>query len=178
MNEGIRLSLTILAILIFGGISLNLLIGLFIVPIVSTPRKLVKRIVEKMELKDGEAICDLGSGDGRILIAARKDKKIKGVGYDISPLMIIYSDFKKFINFGFRSEIDFDLENFFDVKLDKFDKLYCFLSPNILGVMKEKFDKKLKRGAIVYSYGYEIPGKKAIGNHEFQPGRTLWVYKW
>ena len=46
----------------------------------------IRRILEFAEIKQGETLCDLGCGDGRILIAAANEYSAKGIGIEIDPI--------------------------------------------------------------------------------------------
>ncbi|UZK70819.1 class I SAM-dependent methyltransferase [Sphingomonas sp. S1-29] len=52
---------------------------------VPTPPEVVEAMLDMVELKDGDVLYDLGSGDGRIPIAAVKRAKVKATGIDIDP---------------------------------------------------------------------------------------------
>ena len=59
------------------------------VPYVPTPMKTVAKMLEMAKVKPSDVIYDLGSGDGRIVIAAVRDYGArKGVGVDINPVRI------------------------------------------------------------------------------------------
>ena len=58
------------------------------VPYVQTPMLLVRRMLQLAEVTPHDLIWDLGSGDGRIVIAAAKDFGARGVGYEIDPALI------------------------------------------------------------------------------------------
>jgi hypothetical protein len=58
------------------------------VPYVQTPPLLVRRMLQLAEVTRRDVIWDLGSGDGRIVIAAAKDFGARGVGYEIDPALI------------------------------------------------------------------------------------------
>ena len=53
-------------------------------PYVVSPQEIVDRMLELADLKPGEKLYDLGSGDGRILITAVLRFKAKAVGVEIS----------------------------------------------------------------------------------------------
>lgn len=53
---------------------------------VPTPHKLVQRMLEMAEVNSNDIVYDLGSGDGRIVIAAVRDFNArKGLGIDLDP---------------------------------------------------------------------------------------------
>src|SRR5215470_15041220 len=58
------------------------------VPFVPTPIEVVDRMLELAQIKTGDVVYDLGSGDGRIIIQAAKRYGIKGVGVEIDPDLV------------------------------------------------------------------------------------------
>lgn len=58
------------------------------VPYVQTPPLLVRRMLQMAEVTARDVLWDLGSGDGRIVIAAAKDFGARGVGYEIDHSLI------------------------------------------------------------------------------------------
>ncbi|MFZ0936182.1 MAG: methyltransferase domain-containing protein [Bryobacteraceae bacterium] len=54
-------------------------------PNLPTPELIVHKMLEAGHVKPGETVYDLGSGDGRILIAAAKEFGARGVGIEILP---------------------------------------------------------------------------------------------
>src|SRR5713101_1326007 len=57
-------------------------------PYVSSPARVVDRMLELANIKPGETLYDLGCGDGRILIAAAEKYKARAVGVEISPKLV------------------------------------------------------------------------------------------
>jgi SAM-dependent methyltransferase len=60
----------------------------YIAPYVPTPQEVVDRMLELAEIKDGDVVYDLGSGDGRIVITAAARYGVKAVGFEISPGLV------------------------------------------------------------------------------------------
>lgn len=58
------------------------------VPYVQTPPRVVRRMLQMAEVTARDLLWDLGSGDGRIVIAAAKQFGARGVGYEIDPALI------------------------------------------------------------------------------------------
>ena len=56
-----------------------------IVPYVPTPQEVVDRMLELAEVKKGDVVYDLGSGDGRIVVTAAKKYGIRAIGFEIDP---------------------------------------------------------------------------------------------
>lgn len=55
------------------------------IPYVPTTPAVVDRMLELAQVKKGDVLYDLGSGDGRILIQAAKKYGVRGVGVDLDP---------------------------------------------------------------------------------------------
>ena len=55
---------------------------MYIAPYVSTPLSVVRQMLVLSELRPGELIYDLGSGDGRVVIMAVQDFGARGVGVE------------------------------------------------------------------------------------------------
>src|SRR3546814_16232086 len=53
-----------------------------------TPQSVAPRILNVAAVRAGDVVYDLGSGDGRIVIAAARDRGAQGVGIDIDPTRI------------------------------------------------------------------------------------------
>jgi len=53
------------------------------VPFVPTPPEVVSRMLELAAIKPGDVVYDVGSGDGRIVIAAAKKYGVRAVGIEI-----------------------------------------------------------------------------------------------
>ncbi len=56
-------------------------------PYVATKRNKIETIIKFANIKEGETVVDLGSGDGRLLIASA-EKGANAIGYEINPFLI------------------------------------------------------------------------------------------
>ena len=81
METGIYLSSVIIIILIIIGLLVSFFTGIFLVPLIPTPKKVRKEILDIMELKSTDILVDLGSGDGIFLIEAHLKHNVKGIIY-------------------------------------------------------------------------------------------------
>lgn len=69
-------------------LSTLLLVGQVLAPYVPTPHDVVDRMLALAGVTADDVVYDLGSGDGRILIAAARIHGARGVGLDIDPRRI------------------------------------------------------------------------------------------
>ena len=59
-----------------------------IAPFVPTPAEVVDRMLQLAEVAPGDVVYDLGSGDGRIVIAAATKYGAKAVGFEIDRALV------------------------------------------------------------------------------------------
>lgn len=59
-----------------------------VVPYVSTPPEVVRRMLALGRVDRGDTVYDLGCGDGRIVIEAARRHGARGVGIDLDPVRI------------------------------------------------------------------------------------------
>src|SRR5262245_4748508 len=57
-------------------------------PDVRTPPSVVRAMLELARVGAGDVVYDLGSGDGRIVIAAAREFGARGVGVEIDPSLV------------------------------------------------------------------------------------------
>lgn len=181
MYNGLIASTLLLIILIFFGIIVSFLINLFLVPIIMTPKKILKeisKIIAKNRIKTGKLnVYDLGSGDGRMLLALNKEIEIrKGIGIEISPILLVIAKIKTFLDLGLKPNIKYEADSLFDIDLTMSDIIYCHLSDDATEILSDKFKKELEQGTIVYSYIHKIPNRKKENKYELSNGQVLWEY--
>ena len=78
------------------GIACILLFGFtafFGAPFLPTLDNRTKDALDLLDLKPGDHLLELGSGDGRLLREAAK-RGIRSTGYELNPLLVAYSQIK------------------------------------------------------------------------------------
>src|SRR5579864_7624013 len=105
------LIIALIAVMFFAGILL------FGAPYLPTLKKQSDEIFKLLNLKPGQTLVELGSGDGRILRAAAK-RGIKAVGYELNPLLVMYA---KFRNWPHRRLAQTRLRNFWQISVEPAD---------------------------------------------------------
>ncbi|MGE5293612.1 MAG: SAM-dependent methyltransferase [Solirubrobacterales bacterium] len=61
---------------------------LVFVEFVRTPQDVTDQMLKMAHITSSDVVCDLGCGDGRILIAAAKQYGCRAIGYDLDPLRV------------------------------------------------------------------------------------------
>ena len=114
-------------------------------------------IIKKLaEAKPREKVVDLGSGNGKIVIAFAKDG-IESHGYEINPLLVWFSR-RKIKKLGLQEKAFIHGESFWKANLSEFDVVTVFTLPHIMRALVPKIKKELKPGARVAANAYGFQG--------------------
>jgi len=155
------------------GIACILLFGftvLFGAPFLPTLSNRTNDALDMLDLKPGELLLELGSGDGRLLKEAAK-RGIKSIGYELNPLLVWYSRIRLW---RYRKLAKVRMANYWQVDLPKAQGIYVFL----LQPYMQKLDKKLSQSNIapvkLVSFAFVIPNKKPAQEKQ---GMRLYIYK-
>ncbi len=132
---------------------------------VPTPDDIVEKMLELAQVKKTDAVYDLGSGDGRIVIAAAKKFGCQAVGYEIDAKLVAASR-DTVQKTGLQQLVRIEHEDIFTVELGGADVIALYLPPPLLQRLLPQF-KKLKPGARIVSHQFEIP--------DLKPAKTLTV---
>ena len=127
-------------------------------------------------MKKKKTFLDLGSGDGRLVFKVYERNKCKCLGYDISPLLVMYSNLMKNIKFPFVKDINFEIQNIYRVDISKANKIYCFLDDNSLRILRPRLEKFVKDGGVVYSYENGIKDMKGEKRIVLKNKKGLYIY--
>src|SRR4051794_36838673 len=86
-------------------------------PFVPTEESDVVRMLKLAELRDGDVVFDLGSGDGRIVLeAARRQSGVRGRGIEMDEKLVAESR-ESAQAAGLRDRVQFIQQNAFDADL-------------------------------------------------------------
>lgn len=108
------------------------------VPYVPTPPEVVSRMLEVTKVGPEDFVIDLGSGDGRIAIAAVKDFKAKGaMGVDINPERIAEANANA-REAGVSDKVEFREANLFHTDFSAASVLTMYLLPDVNVALREK----------------------------------------
>jgi cyclopropane fatty-acyl-phospholipid synthase-like methyltransferase len=110
-----------------------------------------------LELKKGEKLIDIGSGDGRIVIAAAK-KGLDSYGIEINPLLVLVA--KKRIKQQKLKNAHILLQDCWKYDISKFDYITIWGTTHMMKHLEKKLSKELKPGAKVVSNHFRFPNWK------------------
>ncbi|HWY80231.1 MAG TPA: 50S ribosomal protein L11 methyltransferase [Candidatus Sulfotelmatobacter sp.] len=113
------------------------------VPYFQTSRYRVETMVELAEIKPGEKGADLGSGDGRIVIAFAK-AGVEMHGYEIDDSLRKISE-ENIRNANLSNAFIHTLD-FWQEDLSQYDIICCYPMPTIMGRLEHKLQEELEPG--------------------------------
>jgi SAM-dependent methyltransferase len=126
---------------------------------VPTPPALVEKMLDMARVTPRDYVIDLGSGDGRnVIAAARRGASALGVEYDRQLLEIAR---KNAADAGVAGKARFVHGDMFEADISKATVLALFLLPDNLRKLKPKFEK-LRPGTRIVTNGFEIDGWKPV----------------
>jgi len=125
------------------------------VPFVPSRMEVVDVMLQLADLKSGDVLYDLGSGDGRIVIAAAQQYGIKSVGVDIDPVRIKEAE-ENARKAGVTNLAAFRENDLFQEDISKATVVTLYLSPGVNLKLRPKLLKELKPGSRVISHSYDM----------------------
>jgi SAM-dependent methyltransferase len=136
------------------------------VPDVRTPLLVVNEMLRLADVTASDVVYDLGSGDGRILIAATRDRGARGVGLEIDPALVAHST-ERARRLGLADRLDFRQQDLFEADLTPATVVTLYLSPDLNRRLRPKLLRELRPGARIVSHGFDMG--------DWVPSRTLQV---
>ncbi len=134
------------------------------IPFVPTPMDVVDKMLELAEVKKGDVVYDLGSGDGRIVIRAAKKYGVRAVGIEMDRLLLDKAR-KDAKTAGVSHLVEFRAEDAMKVDLTKATVVTLYMLPWFNEAMKPSFKKYLKPNARIVAHDFGIEG--------WQPDKTV-----
>lgn len=133
----------------------------YLAPGVWSPMTVCERMLELANLKPGETVFDLGSGDGRVLIIAAQKFGARAVGVEISENLVKRSQDRIHAE-GLAERVNVIHDDLMNVDISPADVVTIYLLRDSNDVLRPKLEMSLKPGARVVSHDYEIRGWKPV----------------
>lgn len=141
-------------------------------PFLPTLKVHVDPAFELLALKRGQSMIELGSGDGRMLIAAAQ-RGIKSVGYELNPLLFIYS---WLITRKYRKYVRVIWGNYWNKQWPKADGIFVFLLDRYMKKLDNKiiqYQAEIIKPVKLVSFAFQVPNSKPI---KTKSGLYLYIY--
>jgi len=124
-------------------------------PNVATDLEVVDAMLGMAEVRPGDFVVDLGSGDGRILIAAARSLGARGLGVDIDPARIREANANA-RDAGVTGRITFRREDLFTTPLAEADVLTLYLTAQVNLRLRPRILSQMRPGTRVVSHDFDM----------------------
>jgi SAM-dependent methyltransferase len=126
-------------------------------PFIRTPEAVVARMLELGETGPADFVIDLGSGDGRIVIAAAQRFGARGVGIDIDGRLVALSR-KNAAAAGVADKVRFIEADVLAADISQASVVTVYLLPEVLWRLQPRFLSELQPGTRIVSHEFRMTG--------------------
>ena len=150
-------------------------------PYYPTPESIVVKMLELGGLKAGEKMFDLGSGDGRIVIAAARHFHANAVGVELDKDLCRQS-LERIRELGLEKSAQIIEGDILRQDYSSADLITVYLLPNSNDKVRPLLERQLKKGTRVVAHDFEIrnwtPAKvEDIDDDGEGRSHTLFLYR-
>lgn len=122
---------------------------------VPTPQPVVDAMLELAEVKKGDVLYDLGSGDGRIPITAAQKYGVRGTGIDINPVRIAEANANA-EEAGVTDMVTFKQEDLFETDFKDADVVTLYLLDSLNEKLRPRLLAELEPGTRIVSHAFRM----------------------
>ena len=128
-------------------------------PFITTPEEVVERMLALAGTGPGDFVVDLGSGDGRIVIAAARNFGARGLGVDIDSRLVTLSR-ENARRAGVAERVAFEERDVFRTDLSGATVVTLYLLPSLIDQLQPKLMEELRPGARIVTHAFPMTGWK------------------
>ncbi|MFL6587149.1 MAG: SAM-dependent methyltransferase [Luteimonas sp.] len=122
---------------------------------VPTPEPVVDAMLNLAGVKEGDVLYDLGSGDGRIPIAAAQRFGVRGVGIDINPVRVREANANA-ETAGVTNLVTFKEADLFEEDISEASVVTLYLLQSLNVKLRPKLLAELKPGTRIVSHAFDM----------------------
>lgn len=152
-------------------------------PYVPTPWSVVDAMLKIGNVGASDYLIDLGSGDGRIVIAAAKQRSVRGYGVELDPNLVRTAR-REAERQGVADRVTFEAENLFNIDISKASVITMYIGESVNMRLRPAL-LKLKPGTRIVSHDFDLGNWRAdekitvpVPEKPYGPPRSdifLWV---
>ena len=124
-------------------------------PFLETPPRVVDTMLRLAKVSQDDVVYDLGSGDGRIVIAAASDFGARGVGIEIDPRLVASST-RWAERAGLTERVRFVQQDIFDADLRPATVVTLYLTRELNLRLRSKLMVELRPGTRIVSHRFDM----------------------
>jgi len=125
-------------------------------PFITTPEEVVERMLALAGTRPGDTVIDLGSGDGRIVLAAARRPGVRGLGIEIDPKLVALSR-ERARGEGLAGRAEFVEGDVLHADLSRGTVITVYLLPSLLGRLQPRF-LELRPGTRIVAHAFSMVG--------------------
>lgn len=160
----------VLAIVVFALVLLFGLIVIFGPPYLPTKKQQIKTALDLLELKPGQTLLELGSGDGRVMRAAAS-RGLSVVGIELNPLLVLIS---RIWLWRYRKRVRVIWGNYFSAQWPQVDGIFTFMIQRQMTALDTRIRSHAHKPVRLASFAFYVPSKKPVAQKN---GVFLYEYK-
>ena len=143
----------------------------------------VQKMIEVADIKKGDVLYDMGSGDGRIVIEAAKKYGVRGVGIDLNPDLVAKAR-ENAKNEGVSDLVEFRAQDGLTVDISEATVVTLYMFKWFNNAIKPKL-QKLKPGSRIVAHDFDIDDWKPTrieyvqqpqDGSDYAESRTLYIW--
>ena len=154
-------------------------------PFITTPPEVVERMLQMAGTRPDDLVIDLGSGDGRIVIAAARKFGARGLGIELDGTLVKKSRESAAVA-GISEKVRFVQGDVLVADISKATVVTAYLLPALMVKLQSRFIDELAPGTRIVSHAFTMAGwapdrtetVKLSGRHRGQGDESrlhLWV---
>jgi SAM-dependent methyltransferase len=124
-------------------------------PQIASDGEVVDAMLALAQVRPDDMVVDLGSGDGRILIAAARSHGARGLGVDIDPAALRQSTANARAA-GVAGRVDFRRQDLFETPLADADVVTLYLTPEVNLRLRPRILAQMRPGTRVVSEDFDM----------------------
>jgi precorrin-6B methylase 2 len=129
------------------------------VPFITTPDEVVQRMLQLAETRPNDLVVDLGSGDGRIVIAAAQKFGARGLGIEIDAALVAKSR-ENAVRAGVAERVSFVQGDVLAADISAANVVTVYLLPGLINRLQPRFLERLEPGTRIVSHAFGMTGWK------------------
>ena len=120
-----------------------------------TPPETVAEMLRLAEIRKGDVLYDLGSGDGRIPIAAAREYGVRAVGIEIDPKLVVEAE-ENARTANVTSLVSFRAADMFRTNFSEASVVTLYLSEKLNILLRPKLLRELRPGSRIVSHDFRM----------------------
>lgn len=139
-------------------------------PYLPTMRQQTDAALDLLDLKPGETLLELGSGDGRVMLAAAK-RGLKVVGIELNPLLAAFS---VLVTWRYRKQVRVIWGSYWGKSWPRADAIFTFMLSKYMSRLDTRIEQWRPASTRLASFAFKIPGRQPVRG---KAGVYLYEYK-